>query len=147
LSLRATGSSVTSALHAVASTKHNVAMDLPIRHLLRGVGRGAPPPIHDVRVVRTFCTWSTNGRVVRSALLVICCALANCSPAKTIAPMIDAPRASDAGAASPETFELRWSSGWNRHWAGNAGADHGNDSGTVTIVLDHDGRGRIVDRG
>jgi len=51
--------------------------------------------------------------------------------------------AADAGSA----LRFRWSVAWNLHMANDAGAEHRNDRGEVTVELQPEGRVRVSDGG
>lgn len=101
--------------------------------------------------------------VGRAVLLLVvgagvACGASHATVSEVSAPTVSAPRAAEDGgvvdasadasaAASHQTLRLRWSQAWNLHWANQAGAEHANDAGEVTIDLYADGRSRAEDHG
>jgi hypothetical protein len=80
------------------------------------------------------------------------------APVTVVAPAGDG--VDDAGAETPsdaatdvtaarsqQKLELRWENAWNLHYGGNAGAEHENSLGSVTIELGAGGRSKAVDGG
>jgi hypothetical protein len=68
------------------------------------------------------------------------------------APALDAPDAEPTAPERPSLLTeqklwMRWSSSWNRHWAGARGADHANHAGTVSLTISATGVCDVSDEG
>jgi hypothetical protein len=81
------------------------------------------------------------------ALCLVCVSCSRQARSGDAPPTAHAASAPDAGLRAERVLVMEWSEAWNQHWAGNAGAEHANDAGRVTLTLAPNGEARGEDDG